>query len=605
MIPTDAEANKRIKELLDAADRALFDSQRTTEQRLLQAYRQALDEVQGTIRKVFEATTTPTMTEMRKFDRLTAIEEQIAKEIKRLTQVSVNVTHEAVRRTFLTAYDQTTNALALGTGINLTFSPLNTKAIEYAVSDNLWLDLLKNTNATLMTEARREFETVLRTNARKEIVAGLAEGKPYGEIAKAIEQRFNVAATRARTIANTEMHKSYSKGRMEGILVGDKAAQRLGFRTVKVWKHNYSKRPGYQPRDTEPYDHVGAVKRYENGIPVTQPFEVGGELLEAPGLGADPANNINCGCSAQIEVLDLKDAETAAPPAQPKMPPAPKRKKPPTFVPPGAEPIKIPSGAPGAWSPDVPYKDLPLGLSMEDLRTRLMAEHHFRPILHDTYARYGDVQAGIPDMISDINVIRKQLDRMRRDFPEIDRIMRSYQTKQKALPYVNLQMEKQRIVKYYEQGKTHEAAAYWSPSDRKMAVGARGERTGTPSVLHIDRANYFTANHTIDNLFRHEFGHRLFWDYSTQEYDGLTWKQFWMKDSEYVPGAAKGRKFDWRNYWFGRNVGGYASEEFEEGFAESFAAYTHKDYGKPGFIRLPEWVEKYFDKILKTKRGVH
>jgi len=32
------------------------------------------------------------------------------------------------------------------------------------------------------------------------------------------------------------------------------------------------------------------------GIEVGELFRVGGELMEAPGMGADPANNCNCHC---------------------------------------------------------------------------------------------------------------------------------------------------------------------------------------------------------------------------------------------------------------------------------------------------------------------
>lgn len=293
---TDYDANRNIKLLLDEADRLLEGSQTVTERRLLQAYRKALDEIQAKIAKVFAASDTPTMTEMRKFSRLTSIEKQIADRIKELTQISVNITHQSIKDAFLKSYNGTANALEIGTGLNLAFDRLPAESIRYAVSDNLWLDALKQHNGKLISDIRREFETVLRTNARQEVVSGLAEGKSYSQVAKAIKERFDVAATRAKTIAFTEMHKSHSKGRLEGIHRGSDAAERLGLVSTKVWKHNHVgvPRPEHLAADGQEADPKGY-------------FHVGGEKLEAPGLGNEPGNNINCHCSAQFELQGLED----------------------------------------------------------------------------------------------------------------------------------------------------------------------------------------------------------------------------------------------------------------------------------------------------------
>ena len=39
-------------------------------------------------------------------------------------------------------------------------------------------------------------------------------------------------------------------------------------------------------------------------VPVQEPFNVGGELLDAPALGSDPANNVNCRCT-MLEEIDV------------------------------------------------------------------------------------------------------------------------------------------------------------------------------------------------------------------------------------------------------------------------------------------------------------
>jgi hypothetical protein len=295
----DSTANKEIQRLLNKAEAEFEKAAKVTERRLLQAYRQALDSIKAKIAAVYEGNPTPTLTEMRKFNRLTKIEDQIVEEIRKLTQVSANVTAKSIKDTFLQSYTDTGEAFVLGTGLDISISALPKAAIEYAVSDNLWLDSLKQTNAKLITDAKREFETVLRTNARQEVVQGLAQGDAYGTVAKAITERFNVAATRATTISFTEMHKAQSKGRVEGILKGADAADELGFKTAKVWRHNMvgEPRPGHLAADGQK-------------VAVDAPFKIAGAKggtveMEAPGLSGLPEEDIACHCSSEFFVEGL------------------------------------------------------------------------------------------------------------------------------------------------------------------------------------------------------------------------------------------------------------------------------------------------------------
>ena len=118
---------------------------------------------------------------------------------------------------------------------------------------------------------------------------------PDSEITTALQERFGIAATRAKTITFTEMHKSFNRGRVEGILRGAEAGDKLGIKTMKVWYHHDV---GVPREDHWEYDGTA--------VEPDEMFNVGGEELEAPGLGSDPANNINCHCTAQLE-LDLGD----------------------------------------------------------------------------------------------------------------------------------------------------------------------------------------------------------------------------------------------------------------------------------------------------------
>jgi hypothetical protein len=144
-----------------------------------------------------------------------------------------------------------------------------------------------------------ELENTLRTNARQEVVAGLAEGKPYSAVAKAITERFNIAASRAKTIAFTEMHKAQSKGRLEGITRAEESAGRLGIKTKKLWKHN----------------DVGIPRLLhlaKDGVPAKDGvWNINGVIMSAPGVvvGGDSSKIageiIHCHCSAQFMVQGL------------------------------------------------------------------------------------------------------------------------------------------------------------------------------------------------------------------------------------------------------------------------------------------------------------
>ena len=91
------------------------------------------------------------------------------------------------------------------------------------------------------------------------------------------------------------MHKSHSHGRVQGLDEAKIAAEGLGLKSHKVWRHNAV---GI-PRE----NHLAADGQLDNNDGM---FKVGGELLPGPGLGTDPKNNINCHCAAEyyIEGID-------------------------------------------------------------------------------------------------------------------------------------------------------------------------------------------------------------------------------------------------------------------------------------------------------------
>jgi hypothetical protein len=97
------------------------------------------------------------------------------------------------------------------------------------------------------------------------------------------------------------MHRAHSVGRLEGIKRGSEAAERLGIKTMKEWKHNDIG----EPRPT----HLAADgQRVLPG----EMFDIGGVEMEGPGLSGDPAEDVSCHCTSQIVLEGLEEATKAA-----------------------------------------------------------------------------------------------------------------------------------------------------------------------------------------------------------------------------------------------------------------------------------------------------
>jgi len=105
------------------------------------------------------------------------------------------------------------------------------------------------------------------------------------------------------------------------------------------------------------------------------------------------------------------------------------------------------------------------------------------------------------------------------------------------------------------------------------------------------------GDHAVDRsligVFRHEFGHSY---YDNHELAGK-WDKL-LTGLGVNPGHEKkgvGRDKKSGEYW-SKNVSKYSSTNNHEAFAESFAAYTHSDYGEKQ--SLPKEIERFMDKYV-------
>ena len=77
------------------------------------------------------------------------------------------------------------------------------------------------------------------------------------------------------------------------------AVKQSGAKLKKIWVSSHD----ILVRDT----HTEAEDRYAKGIDLDVDFEVGDDLMQAPGEGDDPGENINCRCS--LDYLESEDYE--------------------------------------------------------------------------------------------------------------------------------------------------------------------------------------------------------------------------------------------------------------------------------------------------------
>lgn len=129
---------------------------------------------------------------------------------------------------------------------------------------------------------------------RTVLMKGIGEGKGYTEVAKDIRQVFDVAKSRAVTIARTEIHRASTFASTEGY--------KQAGADQKEWQHSAG---GDNPReDHEAMDGqvVGIDDEFTSPSGNTAPY---------PGEFGDPQDDVNCQCGV-LPVTSDKRLRTAA-----------------------------------------------------------------------------------------------------------------------------------------------------------------------------------------------------------------------------------------------------------------------------------------------------
>jgi len=115
-----------------------------------------------------------------------------------------------------------------------------------------------------------------------QLTESLDKGESFEQMAARIRDVFRTTQQRAETIARTETAVAVNSGRFTAM--EDSGVE------LKAWLS--------ANLETSRPEHVAAEETYRDGIPMSESFVVGGELLRYPGdPAASPGNTINCQCA--------------------------------------------------------------------------------------------------------------------------------------------------------------------------------------------------------------------------------------------------------------------------------------------------------------------
>lgn len=290
-MPTKDEINKRLAELLKKADLSASKLIARQETELVKAYRRALAEIKKKIAAVYEKYGDDVQySDLVSYNRLTNLEQQIADEIKKLTNENIKTTTKAIKDIYTEQFYRTGFAFEQSLGAKLGFGLLNpalTKASLFNPLDRItWPDRMKDHAQQFVKQIQSE------------LTQGLIQGEGYGKIAKRITEKTGITASKVMRIVRTEGHRVQSAANQLSYDKTQAAADRLGLKTVKVWIATLDNRT----RDS--HGQMDGKEANDEGI-FTLPS---GATTEAPGMSGVAEEDINCRCTTMMQFKDFPPA---------------------------------------------------------------------------------------------------------------------------------------------------------------------------------------------------------------------------------------------------------------------------------------------------------
>jgi len=203
--------------------------------------------------------------------------------IKQLDDINISPVEEEkrlieiARGLFYHCFTEYGNAKLKLFGINEPYEVSNPKAESWLSSR------LRKFSKEITGVTFDEVQSILRE--------GFKEGQSIYEIGKTLREKFeSYDKYRAMTIAQTEVNSACSFSELDAM-----QQKGLDSKLMKFWINEYN------ARDT----HIQAGKDYNenNAITLDEDFNIGADIMQAPGMGTLPEENISCRCNlAYVEI---------------------------------------------------------------------------------------------------------------------------------------------------------------------------------------------------------------------------------------------------------------------------------------------------------------
>ncbi len=282
------KANERIAKLLNENDKSIEKAIISYEKEIISAYEEALKKIKSAIAAMYEKYGDDlTYSKMMQYNRLVNLEKQITEEIKQLTNKNIATTKSAIKDIFTMSFAGSADAVAEGMSINLNFGQLSKEQIDAVILNPY--DRIK------WTDRMKQHAQLYVNQIKNEIAQGLIQGHGYGKISKAITERTGIHAGKIARIVRTEAHRAQSAGRIIAFEKSEKAAERLGYQTKRIWvaTHDERTRRSHRAMDGKPAKEIDG--KYMWVFP-------SGVKTFGPGLSGVAEEDINCRCTTRLEV---------------------------------------------------------------------------------------------------------------------------------------------------------------------------------------------------------------------------------------------------------------------------------------------------------------
>lgn len=217
--------------------------------------------------------------EMQRYSRLSKLEKEIGQEIAKLTGKNAITLKKGISDIYQESYYRTAYSLTNMVQANLGFVLLDRKLVEKAIENPL--------DRVGFLQRNRDNQARLTRQLRDHLAQSLIQGEGYKKAAQRIKKRMDVGATNVITIAQTELHRTRQKGKLDSMEEGRKA----GITLKKQW---LSTMDG-NTRDS--HQDLDGVQ-----INLDEDFEGEESAGPAPGMMGSAEEDINCRCD-MIEIV--------------------------------------------------------------------------------------------------------------------------------------------------------------------------------------------------------------------------------------------------------------------------------------------------------------